>query len=451
MPIPEANVLVIVSYGSSAVCDADEANALARTLSEQLNIPVLPAFLDAAVPSVGESIQEAVVDHRPEQVIVLPLFVGASAAKKHNLRLIVDAAAERWSKVVVHDAEAPGTHPGAVAAYLHLLQTAAEETDTDDTALLVVGRGSRDPESCAEVRQMALAIGEKVSFASVDVAYCGAAQPDIPGAIRQRIQSGARRIMILPYLLYEKSLYEMVQAQVRQSQALYPDVPITLAPHLDLHPGIFDAITQRYQEALAELTAPRRVPSHSHGAGNSHSHASISNLDAILPPRYHEGAAVSAEPMGAADLIFDVDGQVAWDQIWDSFCDLALAGGPPHRGTLLEPASPDAVQADPLRYQQVLAELERGIRMVTHLPVVACPSPGWIGIQCDDVAMALWLLRAIIVENVSVRREDTVLYLPAGPHYRLEHEIKNVITVVAKTYHYWKEHLNGPYWRTSRE
>jgi sirohydrochlorin cobaltochelatase len=55
--------------------------------------------------------------------------------------------------------------------------------------------------------------------------------------------------------------------------------------------------------------------------------------------------------------------------------------------------------------------------------------------------MAIWLLRAIIVENVSVRREDRTLLLPAGPQFRLDGEIKNVVTAVAKTYHYWKEHI----------
>jgi sirohydrochlorin cobaltochelatase len=54
--------------------------------------------------------------------------------------------------------------------------------------------------------------------------------------------------------------------------------------------------------------------------------------------------------------------------------------------------------------------------------------------------MALWLLRAVTAENVCVRREGTTLFFPAGPTFRLEEEIKNVITVAAKTLHYWKEH-----------
>jgi sirohydrochlorin cobaltochelatase len=42
---------------------------------------------------------------------------------------------------------------------------------------------------------------------------------------------------------------------------------------------------------------------------------------------------------------------------------------------------------------------------------------------------------------VSARREHLALYLPASPAYRIEKEIKNVITVVAKTCHYWFDHI----------
>ncbi len=160
----------------------------------------------------------------------------------------------------------------------------------------------------------------------------------------------------------------------------------------------------------------------------------------FLPPRYQNGDPVSAAPMGAADLKYDADGRVAWDEIWADFCDLALAGGPPHRGTLLEPGSPEEVRADPQGYAAVMDELARGLRMITGLEVITDGAPGWIGLVCADEAMALWLLRAIIVENVAVRREGNVLFLPASPAYRLEYEIKNVITVAAKTHHYWTEH-----------
>lgn len=165
-----------------------------------------------------------------------------------------------------------------------------------------------------------------------------------------------------------------------------------------------------------------------------------SQLAQQLPLRYQDGRTVSAAPMGSAPMRYNEQGQVAWDQMWTDFCDLALAGGPPHRGSLLEPAVPEQVRADPINYACVVAEIERGLSLVTGLPIVRSESPGWIGVQCHDEQMALWLLRAIIVENVCVRREGNVLFLPAGPDFQLEKEIKNVITVLAKTHHYWIEH-----------
>src|SRR5262249_42312592 len=66
--------------------------------------------------------------------------------------------------------------------------------------------------------------------------------------------------------------------------------------------------------------------------------------------------------------------------------------------------------------------------------------PGWVGLVYPCEAMAIWLMRAVVVENVLARREGALLYLPAGPNFTLAGEIKNVVTAVAKAHHYWIEH-----------
>jgi cation diffusion facilitator family transporter len=208
------------------------------------------------------------------------------------------------------------------------------------------------------------------------------------------------------------------------------------------------AIAGRIQETLAAAipamgeTVVQFEPSYVRtGSGDGcRAPASQPDLLNILPQRY-QNQTPSAAPMGASGLKYDAEGSVAWNEIWTDFCDLALAGGPSHRGTLLEPGDPVAIQNNPDAYENVLQELTRGIRMVTGLEIVRSNGPGWIGMRCESEEMALWLLRAIVVENVSVRREGTVLYFPAGADFRVEKEIKNVITVVAKTNHYWQEHL----------
>lgn len=165
-------------------------------------------------------------------------------------------------------------------------------------------------------------------------------------------------------------------------------------------------------------------------------------MDAMLPSEYQGRTdEVNSQSMGTATLPSDEFGQIPWDKIWTSFCDLAMAGGPPHRGKLLEAVSAQEVIANLPAYDAVVQEIRRGIEMVTGLQTLRADALGWVGVVCENETMAIWLMRAIIVENVIVRREEAMLFLPAGPAFRVKKEIKNVITSVAKTVHYWRAHL----------
>jgi sirohydrochlorin cobaltochelatase len=166
-------------------------------------------------------------------------------------------------------------------------------------------------------------------------------------------------------------------------------------------------------------------------------------LKTLLPEEYQDSYEdVQPVSMGSAGLKYGQDGRVAWDEIWGSFCDLAMAGGPPHRGTLLEPATKADVDLDPEGYKEVVDELCRGVEMVTGLAAERSPISGWINVDCPSTSMAGWLVRAINMENVSAHVDGMVLHLPAGPRFRLEKEIKNVVTSIAKTCHYWMGHTS---------
>jgi sirohydrochlorin cobaltochelatase len=167
-------------------------------------------------------------------------------------------------------------------------------------------------------------------------------------------------------------------------------------------------------------------------------------IRAILPEEYRDRYEdVEPVSMGTAALKYGRDGKVAWHDTWGSFCDLAMAGGPPHKGKLLLPASQAEVEAEPERYQQVVDEICRGVEMVAFLPAERSPVAGWVRVECETAVAAGWLARAIVMENVSAACEGSALELPAGPAYRIEKEIKNVITAIAKTGHYWLDHT-GP-------
>ena len=152
----------------------------------------------------------------------------------------------------------------------------------------------------------------------------------------------------------------------------------------------------------------------------------------------HGGEADRRAPMAPAPMKYDEDGSVAWGEMWDSFCVLALDGGPPHRGSLLraEPGADPASEG----YRFAVAEIVRGVPLVSGL-IAAQAETGWVAIRCHSAGIAAWLAEAILEENVEARSADATLYVPCGEGFTLKGEIKNVVTAVAKTTHYWREHL----------
>ncbi len=463
---PNKNALVLIGRGSRGPDAIAAFQQLTEALAARINTPVQPCYLESGSPALMEGLQAVVEQYDPQRVLVLPFFLGGDAALISKLPATMTEAQARWLKVDFHYGPPVGARAGIVAALSELAQ-AALQTDVSsaasETALLVVGRGSADAESNSEIYKMARLLWEKAAasnqpYTVAEAAFFNETTPDIVTGIKRCIQSGARRVVVIAYLLMDGTIQDAIRDQVQALQADYPDHRFLVGSVLETQPGVIDSIAQHYWTEMAEMAATAcdmcpftgfeddpvlRLFSHSHGPGSAFDHTfnPDQDLQRLLPPRYQGDVQISAAPMAGTDLLFDSSGQVSWDQMWGGFCELAMAGGPPHRGDLLEPVAPEVVTADLEGYGRVLSELERGITLITRLPIVKSKSPGWVGVRCTDEDMALWLLRAIIVENVSVRREKAVLYLPAGPNFRLEHEIKNVITVIAKTHHYWTEHI----------
>ena len=157
----------------------------------------------------------------------------------------------------------------------------------------------------------------------------------------------------------------------------------------------------------------------------------------------------ASAPMSSADFVYRDDGTPDWAAMWSGFCELALFGGPPHRGedsALVTDTPASGLQGHPgLKAGaspdfDATAEIRRGIYETTGLESGAADG-GWLPVRCESRKMAAWLCASIILENVDARCEGETLFVPARPDYELKNQVKSVITVVAKTHHYWLEHV----------
>lgn len=167
-------------------------------------------------------------------------------------------------------------------------------------------------------------------------------------------------------------------------------------------------------------------------------HETLGALPAAWEIEFVVPAQSKAASMSSAPFAFREDGRPDWSAMWTDFCELALYGGPPHRGE--DEALGAVVEGPAVPDFDAIAEIRRGIFETTGL-FSERAEPGWLAVTCHSKRMAAWLCASIILENVDARCEDERLFVPAHESFELKNQVKSVITVVAKTNHYWQAHV----------
>lgn len=433
----------------------DQFSELSAELEHRLNQPVVVCSSNDEATPLTTAIQELVTSGH-QRLVLLPVGV-VPLSTNREITLTLSLAKRQWPQLSIHMAS-PLTWLECGGWLRATGIDAANEAglSPEESAVLLVGESVSNPLVNADLARLSHLVLEGGSLASVGYSFVGSGRPDIPEAVVTLTAADIKNVIVVPWLITRRESIRRIASEIEYVERV-DGLNMKLALPTLTHSAIVNLLVSNHYVALAEEAdwfdsdvdsdpndgRPVGPPERAISAQEAFELRQLeSRINAMLPSEY-QGAYESVKPqsMGTASLKFDDAGKVAWGDIWTSFCDLALAGGPPHRGTLLEAVSSSDALAEPEQYQAVVDEIERGIKLVTSLPVVTSKTPGWVGVRCASEEMAVWLMRAIIVENIMVRREGDVLYLPAGPRFTVKREIKNVITAIAKTVHYWSTHL----------
>ena len=124
-----------------------------------------------------------------------------------------------------------------------------------ETLLLLVGRGSSDPDANANIAKVARFLQEGYPAAWAACAFSGVARPFLEEAFPVCERMGFRRIVVQPYFLFTGVLLKRIYVQVEERRRARPDLDFVATPHLQVHPLLLEAFAERAEEAL-------------HGTGN---------------------------------------------------------------------------------------------------------------------------------------------------------------------------------------
>jgi sirohydrochlorin cobaltochelatase len=213
---------------------------------------VKPCFLELADPPILDTIDHCVAEG-VRRILVMPLFLVPAGHMKTDVPSSINLSRIRYPQVEF----IYGPHLGIDPRILSILEERLDEVEASvpsrsrkETAVLLVGRGSRDPDANGDVYKVARLLWEGRGFGWVETCFVGITSPRVPEGIQRCVRLGARRIIVLPYFLFTGILVQRIYRQAEAERKRFPAVEILWGKHLGGHPNILEVLLQRIQEAL---------------------------------------------------------------------------------------------------------------------------------------------------------------------------------------------------------
>lgn len=210
-------------------------------------------FLEFARPVVSAGIA-ACVERGARSIVVLPGMLTAAGHAKNDIPSEIHAARLQYPDVDFRYGRHLHLH-GKIVELCRLrleeAERAARPHSRADTLLLVVGRGSSDPDANGDVQKLARVLSEGMGFGWSAACFIGVTTPLLPEALERCLRLGFGRIVVLPFFLFTGILEKRIRETATAFGRDHADVEVICAGYLNAHPLLVDVFRARAEEAIA--------------------------------------------------------------------------------------------------------------------------------------------------------------------------------------------------------
>ena len=246
--------VVIAGHGSRDHEGVQEFLAFADLFRRhQAQRTVEVGFLEFAQPTVEEAVDRCVAQGA-QQIVVLPGVLMSARHAKDDLAAEVQLVRRKYPQALVHLGHPLHLHPKLLQLCRQRIEEAEAvspmKVDRQNTCLVVVGRGSSDPDANGDMCKLARIVWEGMQFGWSHIAYSGITTPRVRDTLDRTVRMGFRRVLVFPCFLFTGRLVKEVYALCAEIQASYPNVDILPAGYLGTDALLLDVFLDRAQEAV---------------------------------------------------------------------------------------------------------------------------------------------------------------------------------------------------------
>ncbi|MGD8189572.1 sirohydrochlorin chelatase [Brevibacillus ginsengisoli] len=248
--------ILFVGHGSKDPEGNQEVIQFIDTLAPQIDVPIIETcFLEFEQPTVTQGLQTC-IQKGATRIVVIPLMLFAAGHAKLHIPHEIDEMKELYPHVTFTYGKPVGIHPNMVELLGERFQEAVHSGKHDalhvdqQTAVLLVGRGSSDIDANSDIYKMSRLFWEKHKSTIVETAFMGVTSPTVEEGIDRCIRLGAKQVVILPYLLFTGVLMKRLQTFTQRLGQQYSEIGFVLGHYFGAHRYLQQVVLERVKEAF---------------------------------------------------------------------------------------------------------------------------------------------------------------------------------------------------------
>ena len=242
--------LLLIGHGSRSAAGVDEYWQFADVLRSEANgLEIGCGFIELAEPDLDTAI-DALVSRGVTSIGAVPLVLLGAGHMKNDGPAALERGRRRHQGVRFEYGRALGIHPLVLALAEDRVRAAVGADDPCELAVVLVGRGSSDPDANADLYKVGRLLQDSRGLGLVEPAFISLAPPSVPEALERCRRLGATTIAVVPYFLFTGILVDRIHAQAETWAADHPDVAVRHGAHLGPDPRIARLVVDRYREAI---------------------------------------------------------------------------------------------------------------------------------------------------------------------------------------------------------
>ncbi len=248
--------LLVVGHGTRDETGAAQFRAftqrVARRAAERADVSadaVAGGFIELSPPPVRDAVDELVRAGHSDLVAV-PLILLAAGHAKGDIPASLARERARHPGLRTRYARPLGVHPVLLKLLRERLATSSQP---QPDAVLLVGRGTTDPDANSDLYRAARFLWETTrqsGFEFVEPAFVSLARPSVAEGLDRLRRLGARRVTVLPYFLFQGVLPDRIIDQSRRAAGEL-GLDVAVADVLGDCDTLADLVLDRYAEAAA--------------------------------------------------------------------------------------------------------------------------------------------------------------------------------------------------------